>query len=112
MTEMTKESWQAWQAEWDSVNGGAQVEAKQQSEDFVPSYPELVRVNNPHADSYTYDYIRKEGNGTAKAAFFLIADGNQKYGFWVPRSAIVKVQGSKIEIRKWCTLKVIEYNRY
>ena len=97
MAEMTKESWQAWQAEWDSVNGGAQVEAKQQSEDFIPSYPEL-KVVHSETGSNTYEYIRKEGNGTPKAAFFLIADGDQKYGFWCPRSAILNIKSNGIQI--------------
>lgn len=54
--------------------------------------------------------IRPLGRGTEKAKFFLTEDGLQgKFGFWVPRTAILQEEFDKLYIADWCKIKTIEY---
>lgn len=59
-------------------------------------------------------FIREMGNGTAKARFFVTQDDhNGVFGYWCPRSVIMRVGKDAIYLQKDCgiSLKIIRYKR-
>lgn len=82
---------------------------------ITPSEFKPTTVNPPQAKSSdsklnVYSYTEKVGKGTEKAFFFMTQrsiDGD--YGFWCPKSAIIRDTGSEVELESWCKIKIIEY---
>ena len=101
---MNERDWRNWQSEWDDVD-----DVRPDIEEPVKSGIPELKVVHSDTDSNTYAYLKTEGKGTAKAEFYLISDGDKRYGFWCPRSAILNIKSNGVQIASWCKLTVIEY---